>query len=197
MVVFNGKVAYWQIIAIRCVSSITEMVAALQIIQLQDNGMRTMQIQNWKIGDVFLVQTSDGQYVVGQVVAQEQDVLNSVSCAFFDYRVNSASQLHLQKLSMDLVFSVLFVTRDFLDSGKWQVVDNCPVLVTRQWLPYEQLRSQGYVGAKVIGTSNVREFLNAFFCLSTWDDWKDPTYLDKLLMSPGKKPAGLKYKTSK
>ena len=49
----------------------------------------------------------------------------------------------------------------------------------------------GWVGAKVIGSGNVNKFMNAYFGLSLWDDWHDPTYLDRLLVSPEKRPAKL------
>jgi hypothetical protein len=69
--------------------------------------------------------------------------------------------------------------------------------VPKENLPYESLRNKGFVGAKVVGSKNVNELLNAYYGLSPWDDWKDPTYLDKLLISPEKKPTTVKYKGRK
>jgi len=46
----------------------------------------------------------------------------------------------------------------------------------------------------VIGSAIVNEFLNAYYALQPWDDWKDPHYLDSLLVSPDKKPTKLLYK---
>jgi hypothetical protein len=81
-----------------------------------------------------------------------------------------------------------------LDCGIWRVVENKEVAVPRSWLPYESLRSSGFINAKIIGSKNVTEFLNAFYGLVPWDDWKDPAYLDKLLLSPKKKPPHLIFK---
>ncbi len=149
--------------------------------------------QQWQVGDAFLVPTRDGQAVLAQVVGQEAEVLNSVTSAFFDQRIPSASEwtgiLPVQKL-----FSVLFVTRDLLDSGVWRVVGRQPIRVPRDVFPYEQLRQAGFVGSKVIGSGIVAEFLNAFYRLVPWDDWKDPHYLDSLLISPDKKPSNLLLK---
>lgn len=38
------------------------------------------------------------------------------------------------------------------------------------------------------------DFIKAYFSLALWDDWHDPEYLDKLLISPDKKPENLIYK---
>jgi hypothetical protein len=54
--------------------------------------------------------------------------------------------------------------------------------------PYERLRAQGFVGAKVRGSAVVEEFVNAFYGLMPWDDWYVPDYLDDFLVSPDKKP---------
>src|ERR1039457_7178468 len=139
--------------------------------------------QKWEIGNVFLVELKDGKFALGQIVGRETSVLNSLSCAFFDFRVSDPNDVDcIRELPTDKVFSVLFVTRDLLDSGHWKVVGSRPVSVQKELLPYEGLREKGFVGAKVIGSRNINEFLNAFYGLHPWDDWKDPQYLDKLLI---------------
>lgn len=40
------------------------------------------------------------------------------------------------------------------------------------------------------------DFIKAYFSLAPWDDWHDPEYLDKLLISPDKKPENLIIKTN-
>ena len=148
--------------------------------------------QEWRVGDVFLVPNRDGLFTVGQIVAQERDVLNSVSSAFFDLRVTDPPELDkYQLLPLDRLIAVLFVTRDLLDSGVWRVVGQRPIATTREELPFEHLRERGFVGAKVIGSAIVREFLDAYQGLTAWDDWQDPEYLDQLLISPDRKPKKL------
>jgi hypothetical protein len=144
--------------------------------------------QRWDVGDVFVVPLSDGAHGVGQIVGREAEVLNSVSVALFDTPVHEpegAADLHLAKES---VFAVLFATRDLLDRGRWKVVARRPVEIPREWLPFERLRATGWIGAKVIGSGIVEEFLHAYFGLVPWDDWADPKYLDSLLLTPAKKP---------
>jgi hypothetical protein len=150
--------------------------------------------QAWSVGDVFLVENKDGLWTVGQIVGQETDVLNSVTCAFYDLRVRGESEGSLREFSLEAPFAVLFVTRDFLDAGVWPVAGHQPIKLRKDQLPYEHLRERGFVGAKVIGTRIISEFLNAFYGLTPWDDWKDPTYLDGLLISPDRKPQGLVFK---
>lgn len=151
--------------------------------------------QKWEIGDVFTVQTLDGKYVVGQIVGQEVKVLNSVTVAFFNQRFDSEDLAkEFETSELDKVISVVFSTRDLLDSGKWHVINNKNVHIPIKYMPFEHLRSAGFVGAKVIGSGNMEEFLNAYYALSPWDDWYDPNYLDQLLISSDKKPSNLVYK---
>jgi hypothetical protein len=148
--------------------------------------------QQWSQGDVFLVTLQDRSSLVAQIVGQERQVLNSVTCAFFDWRIKSSSEIaQISKMPTDKLFSLLFVTRDLLDAGIWAVVAHCSIGVPTQMLPFENLRKGGFVGAKVFGAGNVIKFLNAFYALSPWNQMKDPNYFDKFLVSPEKKPAKL------
>lgn len=145
---------------------------------------------------MFVISTKDGSDVVGQIVGREPQVLNSVSCAFYDWRLTNLDEVvQCATLPIEQVFSSLFVTRDLLDSGAWKVVANKPVTFSPAKFPYEDLRVNGFIGAKVIGSAIVEEFINAFYGLLPWDDWKDPDYLDKLLISQEMKPKALVFKS--
>ena len=164
----------------------------VQSIFQKGDTMQPMRKQDWKLGDVFLVETKDGLKVIGQIVGQEKEVLNSASCAFFNIRVKDANDVaNLKELPNSRVFSIQFVTRDLLDDGVWRIVKQLPISVDNSQLPFETLRSAGFVGAKVIGSGIINEFLNAYYGLVPWDDWKDPAYLDRLLLSVDKKPTKL------
>ena len=150
-----------------------------------------MKRQRPKIGDVFSVELSDGHYATGQVVGREREVLNSITCAFFNAKLAEPTT------GLDFagaLISCLFVTADLLNRGKWKITGNEPTAVAQKDQPYEQFRSNGWVGAKMIGSGNVKEFLNAYHGLCYWDDWHDPTYLDSLLIDPSAKPKALKLK---
>jgi hypothetical protein len=145
----------------------------------------------WQVGDVFTISTSDGEVAVGQVIGQEPDMMRSATVALFDERHPSpeAARTH-GVLSPKTLFSVLFVTTNHLDSGAWPVVDHRKVAVDPRRNPYEHTRRSGFIGAIVTGANIVNEFVNALYGLVPWDDWKDPNYLDSLLVSKDVKPVG-------
>jgi hypothetical protein len=152
--------------------------------------------QRWQVGDVFTIPTSDGQVAIGQVIAREPDMMRSATIALFDERYPSldAARAHCVLAPMRL-FAVLFATTNHLDSGAWPVIDHRKVAVDPRRNPYEHTRTSGFVGATVTGANIVNEFVNAFYGLVPWDDWKDSTYLDSLLISKDVKPLGrLVYK---
>jgi hypothetical protein len=152
--------------------------------------------QSWNIGDIFTVQIKDQRFVLGQIVGREAEVLNSVSVAFYDLRCDAIQEAQdISSLDLEKIFSILFVTRESLDSGDWQIVGSCAINIPKEWMPYEHLRSKRFVGAKVIGSGIIDEFLNAYYALVPWDDWKDPQYLDRLLLSVDKKPSRLLFKS--
>jgi hypothetical protein len=143
----------------------------------------------WSVGDVFYIPLSDKDVVLGQIVGREADVLNSVTVALFDVKCTPEdATAALPFIAASRAFAVLFTTRDLLDMGEWPVHGHKPVSIPKAQLPYEHLRHDTFIGAKVIGSGIVNEFVNAFYGLTPWDDWKDPTYLDGLLLSPAKKP---------
>lgn len=142
---------------------------------------------DWKTGDVFLIPVSDGTHAVAQIIGREASVLNSVSIALFACRM-SESAAPSAPLECDEVYSTLFVTRDLLDRGVWPIVDHQPVSLPSKAFPYEDCRSKGYIGARVIGSGIVQHFVRAFFGVEPWNQYKDPEYFDNLLLSPGKKP---------
>jgi hypothetical protein len=155
-----------------------------------------MKRQKPQIGDVFLVPQQDGKCSLGQVLAFEKQMMNSVSCAFYDMRFTSSDDVQLPPtLPFESIIAVLFTTHDLLRRGTWKIVGHMPVSLERAHFPYEHLRgSGGWTGAKMHGSGIVREFLDAFYGLSFWDDWHDPAYLDGLLFRGRQRPANIKLK---
>jgi hypothetical protein len=149
--------------------------------------------QAWKIGDVFAISLDDQSYAIGQIIGREAQVLNSASIALFDIRVENTSISKIV-LSLDRLYSVLFVTRDQLDDGTWKVIGEASIGVSPQDFPYESLRRSGFVGAKVIGSGIVRNFVRAFYGFCAWNFYLDPEYFDRLLISPAKRPTQLVFK---
>jgi hypothetical protein len=147
--------------------------------------------QRWEIGSIFLIRQRDGMWSLGQVL--DLPLPNVATCAFFDGRIHDPGSWN-SKPQPEQLISLASVTRNRLDSGDWRVVGKQPAAVERRLWPNEQFRSKGWIGAKIYDASILDEFLEAFHGLVPWDDWKEPDYLDRLLVSPAKKPKKLVLK---
>lgn len=114
---------------------------------------------------------------------------NVVSCAFYDVRI-SCEQATVPRFDLPVrhLIAVLSVSREHLDFGKWRVVDHQPVSPDPEMWPNEEFRSARWIGAKIYDAAIAEKLLNAYNGLVPWDDWHDPEYLDKLLVSPDRKP---------
>jgi hypothetical protein len=148
--------------------------------------------QRWRPGDIFFVPQRDGVCSVGQVL----DVMmtNVASCAFYDIRTPCDTPVGSFDLDDDLAIAALSVTKEQLDFGAWRVVGWQPVSLPRHAWPNENTRAQSWVGSIVYDAAIAEDLLNAYNGLTAWDDWKDPRYLDNLLVNPGRKPKHLIYK---
>lgn len=144
--------------------------------------------QKWNIGDLFTVPLKDHSFSIGRVVGFESEALNSAICAFYAYRVDAVPDNEII-LSDDELISVLFVTRDLLDSGDWKIFSSSPNFFDLdKYIHLNYLRENGFIGVKSIGSGLVIELMEAYYKLSPWNDYFDPNYLDSLLLSPDKKP---------
>jgi hypothetical protein len=145
--------------------------------------------KKWETGNLFAVPLADGSYALAQVVGREKAVLNSVTCAFYRTRVRAQALSSLQGVpDQSELIAVQFTTKDLLTSGVWEVLGNYAVTLPRDLLPHEDKRSQGWVGATVVGSGIMAHFLNAFFGLEPWNQMKEPNYFDRLLLRPSLRP---------
>ena len=153
-------------------------------------------IQEWNVGDLFAICLSNGMEALGQVIGIELDMPRSATVALFDRSVETG-EAAVERFDMSVidVYSVLFVTVQNLDSGKWRCICNMPVQTELQPNDYYLHKSNGFVGAKVIGCSIVDAFADSYFGLSAWDDWYNPNYLDSLMRHGYPKPIDrIRYK---
>jgi hypothetical protein len=147
----------------------------------------------WQAGDYFLVPLEDESYSQGQILSYEAHAMNSVVCAFSSLRFESVPT-QLDAIPEKSLIAVQFTTRDLLDSGRWRIVNNGPVLSWEKYLDIQGLRRKGFIGAVIHGSGIIEKFLNAYHKLVIWNDYYDPEYLDKMLISPDRKPAGVLLK---
>ena len=151
--------------------------------------------QQWKNGDIFTIKLKDNTFVIGQVIAYEPQALNSVICAFYDIRNMNLENIIRLDLKKNKIFSIMFVTRDLLDSGRWNVITTKNISMPFSWyFKLFKLRKNKMVGVKIIGSGIVESFINSFYSLEYWNNYKDPYYLDGLLISKSKKPKEVLYK---
>jgi len=136
----------------------------------------------------------DGTFSLGQIIEIEPQALNSAICAYFARRANDFSLGVARELGKNDVVSVLFVTRDLLDSGDWRVFSEGKAIDATQYFPLDDLRRKGFVGTKVIGSGIANTLMNAYYGLHAWNSFHKPDYLDGLLVAPDRKPKSVMLK---
>lgn len=152
--------------------------------------------KKWKAGDIFAIPLNDGRFSAGQVVGVESDMPESATIALFDKPVEYASRESVcPELQGSTVYSSLFATVDHLQSGAWMCVCNEAIQTEVRPKDFYTHQASGWIGARVIGSAIISEFVNAYYGLAPWDNWHDPNFLDTLLWSKDFKPVGrLVYK---
>ncbi len=154
-----------------------------------------MRRKTWDVGNVFSVELSDGSYTIGQVVGREAEVLNSITCAFYNIQFLEQPNLeHIPKLNTNQLIACQFTTKDLLTKRIWKVFGNRDHLIPLSAFPHEDCRHNGWIGAEMHGSGIMVQFLEAYYALSYWDDWYDPHYLDTIIWSKASKPKSLKFK---
>ena len=128
------------------------------------------------LGDVFWITLTDGSKALGQIVEINKEVLNSITCAFFDERNEVPKDLSNP-------FSIQFVTKDLFTNGTWRRVSNRTVQVSKSLLPYRETMKDGWIGAEIIGSGNINTFISAFYGLRDWNEMYDDDYYQKLLLA--------------
>jgi hypothetical protein len=161
--------------------------------------MARVRKQPWKAGDYFSIPLEDKSFGIGQVISREAGaMMKPPICAIFRRRSNFEPPIVPPDLSDDDVVAVLFVTPDLLDGGVWRVFSEGEPLDARTYFPDIEARRKrdgGFIGVDIVGSGIVRELLNAYFALSPWDNFYEPDFLDKLLVSPDRKPASVRLKS--
>ncbi len=149
--------------------------------------------KQWVAGDNFLVPLEDGTYGQGQVLSYEEHAMNSAICAVSSVRF-SEIPTRLEIIPEERLLAVLFVTRDLLDSGRWHIVNNGPIISWEKYIEIHAMRNKGYIGVAIEGSRIVANFLSAYHKLVPWNKYYDPEYFDKLLISRDRKPADVLLK---
>ncbi len=91
--------------------------------------------QKVKVGDVFWVPLEDTTFSMGQIVENQREMLNSITCVFYAQRVQDIENI---EPSFENPISCQFVTRDLFNSGVWRRVGNWPIRIAEDLLPYRE-----------------------------------------------------------
>jgi len=130
----------------------------------------------------------DGSCVIGLVLDTSQELtllFNSFIGAFYNCRISADTDV----LTLDINYSkpdmVLFVSKDLLDSGVWQVVkDNVKNVRVKKFLNPAKLKSMDFIGVDVIGSKNIVDAFNILNNLSP-NIFGIEGYLESLLYQKG------------
>ena len=146
--------------------------------------------QDWTAGDIFTVPLSDGTERLGQVLLETPDALDSAICA---YTLETAEDSSPADLREEIIVAVHFTSTDLLDSGVWKVIGRKKPLPADRFINVDHLRVEGWIGAKIIGSGNIKKFLEACTGIRAWDSMHNPNYFERLLVSPDKKPDTIRF----
>jgi hypothetical protein len=110
-----------------------------------------MKRQRPRIGDFFVVAVGGDCIAVGQVLEPIPDALNSIGVALWKPRLTCEYE---RPSLTERPLAVLLVTPDLLKRGTWEIKDSASPAIRKNMRPYEQYRSSGWVGARIIGVKS-------------------------------------------
>lgn len=150
--------------------------------------------QRYEKNDCFAIRLADFTYSIGQVLSLEPDAMDSVVCAFFARQLQELPQRQSDFDLSDKIIAVLFVSRDYLDSGEWQIIGRGKPIDPNNFIPLDEQRRKGFVGSTIIGAGIAKVLMDAYYRLYPWNGFAIPNYLDDLLLSPELKPRDVLYR---
>lgn len=168
------------------------------LIELQKGTLKmARQKQKWQVGDYFGIPIEDDFLAVGQILGKYDWI--GVACLITKMKFSSKNLPLYEDIKIDKndVIAAMFITEESLDKGFWPIIQQGIVNknILKQYFPNIDLIEQGnIIGINTEGSAIIDDFIKAYFSLASWDDWHDPEYLDKLLISPDQKPENLIYK---
>lgn len=153
--------------------------------------------QKWQVGDYFGIPIEDDFLAVGQILGKYDWI--GVACLITKMKISSKNLPLYEDIKIDKndIIAAIFITEESLDKGFWPIIQQGIVnkSILKQYFPNIDLIEQGnIIGINTEGSAIIDDFIKAYFSLAPWDDWHDPEYLDKFLISPDKKPENLIYK---
>ncbi|OQR56483.1 Imm26 family immunity protein [Bacillus sp. CDB3] len=138
--------------------------------------------QKWRVGDIFLLNLSNGTYGFGQVVWKP---FGSPVCGLFD--LNTGAIPTVEEVSNHSFISVLTVLSSSLDKGDWKVIGNADVRINVEKV-LRQHRGLDVTGSMSYSDGTLLELANAYYGLFPWNVFYEEDYFDNILLAPFKRP---------
>lgn len=146
----------------------------------------------WKPNDVFAIPLLKGSYAIGHIL--DQRMINAVRIALYDKVVEDLIEVDFTDLVNNTsLISLIEVNREQLDYGIWKLIGNKKNNIPIELFANEKFRANKWINSIVRDAAIAEDFLNAYHNFLPWDGYHDINYLDKLLVSPSKKPNKLIY----
>lgn len=145
-----------------------------------------MKNAKWKKSCLFLIPLENGQKSVGQILDVPRGAMGAVLCGFF---LGAAARNQKVEVGRNLLISVLFITPDYLDSGRWEILGAGQAIPADEFIDIKQLAAKDFVGMKVYGAGIAEKFINACYGLYPWNGFYREDYLDNLLLAGVSRPA--------
>jgi len=128
----------------------------------------------YRAGDVFKVPSSSGATYIGQVVDDTKPDIGAAFCYFYgkDGDVSSTN-----------IISASFVTPDLIERGAWEITGYQVVPDHPARRKLVDARENAFVGAVVVGSGLVAEYLDTFYGVIDEHHWPDPRYFRRFFLS--------------
>ncbi|MGK2856395.1 MAG: hypothetical protein ACSLFQ_04235 [Thermoanaerobaculia bacterium] len=132
----------------------------------------------------YAIRLADGRFGMAQAISAMMP--NAIYVAVFRQLTESSSK-PIPSLQKADVISLVAVVRSSL--REWVARDTFSPAVETADFPNERLRSDGYVGAKILDAGIVADFLAAFHGIRPWNVMRDERYFDELLAPKVPRPS--------
>ncbi len=148
----------------------------------------------FEAGNVFFIPLeNETGYSIGVVVEVTPRALNSVLCSFYDIKFETKAEFNIEAISEKNLISIQFITPDLLAEGYWEIFDKVTPIEPNNYLNFDEIKANNYIGAKIRGSSNIREFISAYLGVHHWNCFFKDDYLDDFLLDPEHKPSRIYF----
>lgn len=138
----------------------------------------------YKEGDVFLIPSSGGGFYVGQIASDTKSEIGALYCYLFNERIDGEEGCGQTAVAASDVISASFITPELIEYQQWKICSNKSVSPHPALRQIDELRRQGFVGARIVGAGNVSDYLDTYHGVMSASRWPDPSYVFSFFLKP-------------